>query len=496
MNLPRTIHELHRRLLAEEFSVVEYYQSLVRQIAQDQALNIWLSCVDDAHLLAQATRCDTMLKEHGDALFHPSSDRYMALFAVPVGLKDNICMRGLPTTAASRMLEHYHSPYDATVVTRLQQAGAIILGKLNMDEFGMGSSGKNSAFGATVNPRHPELIPGGSSSGSAAAVAAHHVLVALGSDTGGSCRQPAACCDLVGFKPTYGKISRYGLIAYASSLDCIGVIANNSSDIGVALDVIAGHDPHDSTSREDQKPSHKAPADMVVGVLSSMLDWAHCDPRISSACRDFVRMLEVAGVKCVPVHLDGVERLSSTYATIASSEASSNLARYTGLFFGANSNAMPDLDDFFGADTDDIDALMTEHRTRLLGPEVKKRILLGTHVLSAKNQAHYYARAVQQQHEVRRQFSDILSRVDVLFMPTMPCFPARQDAKQEPMLDRFMHDVYTIPANLTGCPALSFPVEVNSPHDRPAVSAQFMAAHAQDETLVNFVDYCQRLLKS
>ncbi len=370
------------------------------------------------------------------------------LAGVPVALKDNICTRGIPTTAGSHILEGWHPPYDATVVTLLRSAGAVLVGKTNLDEFAMGSSTENSGFGPTRNPWDLGLVPGGSSGGSAAAVASGLAAIALGSDTGGSIRQPAALCGVVGMKPTYGGVSRFGLIAFASSLDQIGPLARTVEDAATMLEAIGGHDRFDSTSL-DQPPQElrsalsAAPEGLRVGVIGDFLPDAQ--PACVAAVREAAEALAQAGADVDEVAIPELMLGLPAYYLIAPAEASSNLARYDGVRYGLRVGA---------ADSAEMNA-----RTRAagFGPEVKRRIMLGTYVLSAGYYDAYYAQAQRVRTLVANAFANAYRHFDVLLAPTTPSVAFALGAKTDDPVAMYLSDLFTIPSNLAGHPAISVP---------------------------------------
>ncbi len=372
------------------------------------------------------------------------------LAGVPLALKDNLCTRGVPTTCASRILEAWVPPYDATVVGRLRDAGAVFLGKANMDEFAMGSSTENSAYHPTRNPWDPGRIPGGSSGGSAAATAALLCLGALGSDTGGSIRQPASLCGVVGLKPTYGRVSRYGLVAFASSLDQIGPLTRTVDDAALILSVIAGHDRRDSTSVDLPVPDYRAELDRPLEGLRAGLPAEYfregLDPEVEASVRDAVRLLEAAGVSVSEVSLPNTAAAVATYYIIAPAEASSNLARYDGVRFGLRDRDAADLAGMYRA-------------TRRLGfgAEVKRRIMLGTYTLSAGYYDAYYRQAQKARTLICRDFQAAFAEVDVLLTPTAPTPAFRLGEKTDDPLQMYLSDIFTIPVNLAGIPAVSVP---------------------------------------
>ncbi len=370
------------------------------------------------------------------------------LCGVPVALKDNICTRGIPTTCCSRILDGWRPPYDATVVRRLRDAGAVLVGKTNMDEFAMGSSTENSAFAPTRNPHDLDRAPGGSSGGSAAAVAGGLVPLALGSDTGGSVRQPAALCGVVGLKPTYGTVSRYGLVAFASSLDQIGPLSRTVADAALLFDAIGGHDPLDSTSLDRPQPRvldglGNGAEGLLVGVVRELLEAA--TPDVAGRCREAAAALAAAGA-----HVDEVEvpeaRLGlSAYYLIAPGEASSNLARYDGVRYGLR------------VDAGDTQSMYLATRTAGFGDEVKRRIMLGTYVLSAGYVDAYYHQALRARTRIVEAFEAAYAHADVLIGPTSPTTAFPLGSKTDDVLAMYRNDVCTVPCNLTGQPAVSVP---------------------------------------
>ena len=371
------------------------------------------------------------------------------LAGVMVALKDNICTKGLPTTCGSSMLKGYRSPYEATVVKKLRRAGGLIAGKTNLDEFGMGSSTENSAFGPTLNPVDRSLVPGGSSGGSAAAVAAGYVRIALGSDTGGSVRQPAAFCGVVGIKPTYGRVSRYGLIAFASSLDQIGTIGATVLEASLLLEIVSGHDARDSTSAQKPVPSYKDAVvegveGMVIGIPTEYFP-EQLDPSVRALLDEACERLIDAGAEVRPVSLPHTEFAIPCYYVLATAEASSNLARYDGVRFGVRVPAE-------GLER------MYEGTRGNFGTEVKRRIMLGTYVLSSGYYDAYYGTAQRTRASIAHDFKTAFSEVDVLFTPTSPtpAFPLGERVLDPVAM--YLSDVFTVTANLAGIPGLSVPI--------------------------------------
>lgn len=370
------------------------------------------------------------------------------LAGVPIAIKDNLCQVGIPTTCSSRILEGWRPPYNATVIDRLITAGAVPIGKTNLDEFAMGSSTENSAFGPTRNPLDPTRVPGGSSGGSAAAVAADMTPISLGSDTGGSIRQPAALCGLIGMKPTYGLVSRYGLIAFASSLDQIGPFAKNAMDAAILLEVIAGHDPMDSTSLPEPSPSlathvNSGVVGQRVGLVRELIEGA--DEDIESAVVRARSALEEAGAKVVELSIPEFRLGLSAYYLIAPAEASSNLARFDGVRYGNR------------VDAEDVTAMMEATRTAGFGAEVKRRIMLGTYALSAGYFDAYYGQALKVRTQMIAAFRRAYEQVDLLLGATTPSVAFEFGSKTSNPMSMYLSDVFTIPTNLAGEPAVSVP---------------------------------------
>lgn len=425
-------------LRQRKLSSVELTEQTLRRIEETEPrIHAFLTvCREEA--LAQAREADRRRAQGEDG----------PLLGVPVALKDVIVTRGIRTTAASRILEHYVPPYDATVVERLRAAGAVCLGKLNCDEFAMGSSTENSAFGPTRNPWDPSRVPGGSSGGSAAAVAAGQCFASLGSDTGGSIRQPAACCGIVGLKPTYGRVSRYGLIAYASSLDQIGPMTRTVPDAAILLEAIAGWDRADATSSTAEVPKYYAQLaplvqDLRIGLPREFFG-AGLQAEIREAIDACVRLLEKNGASVREVSLPHSAYAVPTYYMIATAEASSNLARFDGVRYGLRVG-----------EEGGLQAMYSLTRSRGFGAEVKRRIMLGTYALSAGYYDAYYLKALKVRTLIRRDFEQAYERVDLLLTPTTPTTAFRLGEKVDDPLQMYLSDVYTISANLAGLPAIS-----------------------------------------
>jgi len=377
------------------------------------------------------------------------------LAGVPIALKDNLCTHGIDTTCSSKILEGWKPPYDATVVSRLRAAGAISVGKTNLDEFAMGSSTENSAFGATKNPLDLSRVPGGSSGGSAAAVAAGFAPVSLGSDTGGSIRQPAALCGVVGVKPTYGMVSRYGLVAYASSLDQIGPFATTVSDAALITEVISGHDPMDSTSIPQSAPSlvgavTQGVSGMRIGRVTDLPGGA--EPEVMERLNAAFDALAAAGATIVDITLPSLSFALTAYYLIAPAEASSNLARFDGVLYGLRVNAA------------DTNAMYGATRAAGFGDEVKRRIMLGTYALSAGYYDAYYGKALKVRRIIAEDFDAAYKNVDAIVIPTSPLVAFKAGEKVDDPMAMYLCDIYTIPTNLAGHPAMSVPFGTGAHH--------------------------------
>ena len=435
-----TIHELRHKLRRGDLTSTQLTQALFDRIEDtDGKIGSYLTVCRDRGM-AEARAADERLA-NGDA----SSP----LLGIPLALKDVLLTEGVPTTCASRILQGFTPPFDATAVRRLREAGAVLLGKTNMDEFAMGSSTENSGFSLTRNPWNPDRVPGGSSGGSAAAVAAGQCVAALGTDTGGSIRQPAAFCGVVGLKPTYGRVSRFGVVAYASSLDQVGPITRDVSDCALVLQAIAGHDPADSTSVDAPVPDYpselsRGASGLRVGVPGEYFA-AGIQPEVEQAVRQGVREIEKAGAAVVEVSLPRTGYAVAAYYVIATAEASSNLARYDGMRYGPRAQA------------EDLTSTYTTSRSQGFGPEVKRRILLGAYVLSAGYYDAYYLKAQKARTLVRQDFESALRQCDAIVAPTTPTTAFHIEEMTEDPLRMYLSDIFTVPANLAGLPALSLP---------------------------------------
>jgi aspartyl-tRNA(Asn)/glutamyl-tRNA(Gln) amidotransferase subunit A len=437
----QTAGELHTLLSKKEISATELTQAFLARIqAVDSEIKAFVSVTEGA-ALSQARKVDEKLAK---------GEKIGPLEGIPMALKDNLCTEGIRTTCSSKILENFVPPYNATVTERLQEAGAILLGKLNMDEFAMGSSTENSSFFPTHNPWDIDRVPGGSSGGSVASVAADEAVYTLGSDTGGSIRQPAAFCGVVGLKPTYGVVSRYGLIAYASSLDQIGPITKTVSDNALVLNAIAGHDSKDSTSVPYNKPDYTQflvndIRGLRVGVPKEYFGQG-MDPEVDKVIREAIQTLESLGAIVEECSLPNTDYAMPAYYLIAPAEASSNLARYDGVRYGHRAENI-----------EDVISLFSKTRAEGFGAEVKRRIMLGTYALSAGYYDAYYLKAQKVRTLIKQDFDRAFERFDVLLSPTTPTPAFRLGEKSGDPLTMYLSDVCTVPINLAGIPALSLP---------------------------------------
>ena len=436
-----TAHELHEALKKKSVSAKELVNAFYARIeAVEKGVRAYNS-LTQKEALAQAERIDQAIAR-GEAIG--------PLAGIPIALKDNLCLQGVRTTCSSKILDNYRPPYDATVVSRLKEAGALFLGKTNMDEFAMGSSTENSAFEKTKNPWDLSRIPGGSSGGSAAAVAASEAVAALGSDTGGSIRQPAACCGVVGLKPTYGRVSRYGLVAFASSLDQIGPLTKDVADTATLMNIIGGYDPCDSTSADLPMPDlTRALTREVRGVrLGVPKEYfiEGMDPEVEASVQQAIETLRKLGAEVKEISLPHTEYAVAVYYILATAEASSNLARYDGVRYGYRTPEGRDLLEMY-----------MKTRAEGFGPEVKRRIMLGTYALSAGYYDAYYKKAQQVRTLIKRDFDEAFKTVDVIVTPTAPTPAFRFGEKTADPLQMYLSDIFTISVNLAGIPAISLP---------------------------------------
>jgi aspartyl-tRNA(Asn)/glutamyl-tRNA(Gln) amidotransferase subunit A len=461
-----SVRQLNQLIRSREASVTEVVQAYLERIDQaDTRVRAFLT-LPSKELLKEAAELDARLAQGGQT---------GSLTGIPVAVKDNISTKGLRTTCGSRILENYVPPFDATVIERLKRSGALILGKTNCDEFAMGSSTENSAFFPTRNPWDTGRVPGGSSGGSAAGVAALEAPLALGSDTGGSIRQPAAFCGVVGLKPTYGRVSRYGLVAFGSSLDQIGPLARSVEDATLLFEAIAGPDPADSTCSEKAPEPYSALLGRDISGLRIGLaaDWfgTGLDQRIGERIRFALSRLERLGCRLEEVRLSNTEYAIATYYIVAPAEASSNLARYDGVKFGYRAPGQADLDTMY-----------QETRSRGFGEEVKRRIMIGTYVLSSGYYDAYYLKASKMRRLLAEDFREAFQKVDLIVGPTTPSLPFCLGEKADDPLQMYLSDIYTVTANLAGIPAMSMPCGFTE--ERLPVGLQILAPHFQESKLL------------
>ena len=438
--------DLRSRLLSHEVTCEEVVRFYLERIDEHREDNIYITVFHE-QALERARALDRKFREGG---------RTGKLFGMPMAIKDNIAIKGERLTCASKILGKYESVFDATAVIRLEEEDAIFLGKTNMDEFAMGSSNENSAYGNVPNPFDKNRVPGGSSGGSAAAVACGLAMVALGSDTGGSVRQPAGFCDIVGLKPTYGRVSRYGLVAFASSFDQIGVLSRNCDDAALVLGVMAGCDEHDATSSRHVVPDYSTEITTVsveglkIGVPKEFFS-ENLNPDVSRIVKGKLSELRDQGAELIDIQLPDSEYAIAVYYILVTAEASSNLARFDGARYGSRSEEAADLVSMY-----------VNSRTNGFGREVKRRIMLGTYVLSAGYYDTYYKKAQQVRRVFQERYSEALAKVDVIAGPTSPFPPFGIGDKTGNPLEMYLADVFTVPASIVGMPAVSVPIGFDS----------------------------------
>jgi aspartyl-tRNA(Asn)/glutamyl-tRNA(Gln) amidotransferase subunit A len=456
-----TIHELQGKIRKKEVSAREIVDDVFKRIdAVEGKVHSYITLMrESAYEAAESADRDIRAK------------KINTLTGIPVALKDIMCTRGVRTTCGSRILHNFTPPYDATVVKKLKEAGAVFVGKANMDEFAMGSSTETSWFGVTRNPWDLGRIPGGSSGGSASAVAADECVAATGSDTGGSIRQPAALCGIVGLKPTYGRVSRFGLIAFASSLDQIGPFTKDVEDCAIMMNVIAGYDPMESTSVPMEVPDYqsfigKDIRGWTVGIPKEYFIEG-IDPEVEGAVRKTIAVIEGLGAKCVDISLPHTEYCLAVYYVIAPAEASSNLARYDGVKYGYRS-----------ADGRDLLEMYKKTRSEGFGAEVKRRIMIGTYALSSGYYDAYYKKASQVRTLIKRDFQEAFKTCDVIVTPTTPTPAFRIGEKTDDPLQMYLSDIFTISTNLAGIPGISVPCGYTK--SGLPIGAQFLAGHFEE----------------
>ena len=459
-------HVLHDMLVNKEITSLELTEAILARIDEVEGdVQAYLTVTRD-EALAQAKAVDEKIARGEEIAF---------LEGIPGAIKDNICTKGVKTTCASRILQKFVPPYDATVVQKLAAQNPVVLGKTNLDEFAMGGSTENSAFHPTHNPWNTDCVPGGSSGGSAAAVAAGTAVWALGSDTGGSIRQPASFCGVVGMKPTYGRVSRYGLVAYASSLDQIGPITKDVTDCANILNIIAGRDEMDSTSIDKEVPDYTKSLVQDVKGLKIGLPKEYfvkgMDPEVEGAVKAAVKQLESLGAEVVEISLPNTDYAISTYYLIAPAEAATNLARYDGVSYGERAE-----------DAADLVEMMTKTRSQYLGEEVKRRIMIGNYALSAGYYDAYYLKALKVRRLVKEDYDKAFKEVDVIICPAAPSVAYKIGEKIDNPLEMYLQDACTVPLNLAGLPGISVPCGYNK--DKMPIGMQIIGKALDEETLI------------
>jgi aspartyl-tRNA(Asn)/glutamyl-tRNA(Gln) amidotransferase subunit A len=459
-----TIHALQQKIRSGEITSTQIVQSVFRRIdAVEKDIHAYILLTREASL-AEASRADEAIKK----------GHIKPLTGIPIALKDLLCTQGIATTCGSRILHNFVPPYDATVVENLRDAGAVFTGKTNMDEFAMGSSTETSWFGITRNPWDLERIPGGSSGGSAAAVAADLCIAAIGSDTGGSIRQPAALCGVVGMKPTYGRVSRYGLVAFASSLDQIGPFTRDVEDCAILMNIIAGYDPRESTSVPVDVPDYRQYLGRGidgwrVGIPKEYFIEG-IDPEVMAAVQKAIQIIEGLGARCIEISLPHTQYCLAVYYIVAPAEASSNLARYDGVKYG-----------FRAPDSLDLLDMYKKSRSAGFGAEVKRRIMLGTYVLSSGYYDAYYKKASQVRALIKKDFDEAFKQCDVILTPTTPTPAFKIGEKTDDPLQMYLSDILTISANLAGIPGVSIPCGFT--RNGLPIGLQLLAGHFEEAKL-------------
>jgi aspartyl-tRNA(Asn)/glutamyl-tRNA(Gln) amidotransferase subunit A len=472
-----TIQEAAELIHKKEISASELCEQVFKRIKEDdEEIGAYLFLAEE-EALTKANMIDDQLSK---------GENPGRLAGIPVAIKDVMCTKGMPTTCASKILQNYIPPYNATVVERLEAEGAIVIGKTNMDEFAMGSSTENSAFKITRNPWDKERVPGGSSGGSAAAIAAHEAIGSLGSDTGGSIRQPAALCGVVGLKPTYGRVSRYGLVAFASSLDQIGPITKNVSDAALLMEIISGKDPRDSTSVDMPVPRYTENLEGTikgfrVGVPKEYFPEA-LDGEVKEKINGAIEVLKGLGVDIEEISLVHTEYAIPTYYVLAPAEASSNLARYDGVRYG-----------FRSANYENLSEMYVESRSQGFGPEVKRRIMLGTFVLSSGYYDAYYLKAQKVRSLIMQDFEKAFQKIDLIITPTTPTPAFKIGEKVADPLQMYLSDIFTVTANLAGIAGISIPIGLSS-NELP-IGMQILSPPFAEDKLLHLAYALEKALK-
>lgn len=476
-----TIVQAHRKIKGREITATELTQSVLDEIKKTNSdINSFITVTDDL-ALTQAQEIDQRIQ---------AGEEPGKLTGIPMTIKDNILVKDIKCTAGSKILANYIAPYDATVITKLKNAGAVIVGKTNCDEFAMGSSGENSAYGPTKNPVDYLRVPGGSSSGSVVAVTAHQCVYALGSDTGGSIREPASFCGIVGFKPTYGRVSRYGLMAMASSLDQIGPVTQTVEDAKIVFETISGKDKLDSTSIENNQYNLEKltnePGDLKnikIGIPKEYFsqDSEGLESAVKENITRAIERLKIHGAKIIEISLPHTQYALPVYYLIMASEVSANLARYDGIKYGYSEG-------------EKLLDVYLKSRDRGLGAEVKRRIMLGTYVLSSGYYDAYYLKAKKVQALIKRDFDQAFKNVDVLVTPVSPTVAFKLGEKIQDPLTMYLSDIFTIPVNLAGLPAMSIPCNPNDKKDLP-VGLQIIANQFREDLIFHVAETYEKLVK-
>ncbi len=464
MNIKISALEFVQQVQDGNISAEDFVAKTIEQIHNvDEKLHAFLSVNENA--IDQARLIDKKIK---------SGDKIGACFGMPISIKDNMCIKNEKTTCASKMLENFISPYDATVITKLKQQDAIFIGKANMDEFAMGLSTEFSAFGPSRNPWNPEYVPGGSSGGSAVSVSAFECVASLGSDTGGSVRNPASFCSVVGYKPTYGLISRYGLISYANSIEQIGPITRTVKDVAFMLNIIAGIDPNDNTTIDNKNEDYLSGIDSgiegkKIGIITDMMTDG-VDPAVISATKDAISKLEGLGATCEEISIDMVKYSVAAYYTITATEAGSNLARYDNLRYGYD----------FSVEGYEFNSYISKAREKF-GPEVTRRMIIGGFVPSAGHAGKYFLKALKVKNKLTKELDGAFKKFDLLVAPTVPILPFKIGEKINDPVSLFLVDINTVTANLTGKPAISIPYSMSN---GLPIGIQLFADSNQDKLLL------------
>jgi aspartyl-tRNA(Asn)/glutamyl-tRNA(Gln) amidotransferase subunit A len=472
--LESTAYQIRERILSREILVVDVVGQVFKKIKSiEQKIQAYIT-IDEEGALQKASEVDRKIK---------NNERIGLLSGIPIAIKDNICTKGLYTTCASKILQHFLPPYDAFVVKRLKEEDAVIVGKANLDEFAMGSSTENSGFKVTRNPWNLERVPGGSSGGSAASVSAELSLMALGSETGGSVRQPAALCGVVGIKPTYGRVSRYGLVAFGSSLDQVGTLTKDTKDAALLLQVIAGYDPQDSTSAKVHVPNYMEALNAGIAGLRIGIPKEYfadgLNSEVDRALKDALKIYERLGAKIINVSLPHTEYAVAVYYIVANAEASSNLARYDGVRYG-----------YRASNTHGIVDMYSRTRSEGFGNEVKRRIMLGNYTLSSGYYDAYYLKASKVRNLIKKDFDATFEKVDCIISPTSPVPAFKIGERANNPLEMYLSDIYTIPANLAGIPAISIPCGFSK--EGLPIGMQILANYFEEKKLLHIAHAFER----